>query len=304
MRRALTGITRQGQRNYQNGSLGNVAFQPLGVNLHLPASVAVANNSSYNIIIRGFAGHNKWSKIRHKKGANDKKKAALMGKASLAITAAAKECGGDMDNMKLQSAISHAKSVQLTKDRIEEAISKATSKAAADQDFESLRFDAMMSFDGTKIGCVITALSDNRNRTTQHVRHLVSKHGGEFLPTDNLAYMFVHVGWIVVDGVEDEDSLMECALEAGAENIEESDDDESDNNNFVVTTEEKDLFLVVTALRDASHNVSHFEHRYILQDQDHGGMELSPQGEEELIDFLEKMDEDTEDVNNVYHNAI
>ncbi|KAL3941709.1 MAG: hypothetical protein SGBAC_003989 [Bacillariaceae sp.] len=298
MRRALTGITRQSQRSYQNGSLGNVAFQSLGLNLHLPASVAA--NSSYNIFSRGFAGHNKWSKIRHKKGANDKKKAAVMGKASLSITAAAKECGGDMDNMKLQSAISHAKSVQLTKDRIEEAISKATSKAAADQDFESLRFDAMMSFDGTKIGCVITALSDNRNRTTQQVR----KHGGEFLPTDNLAYMFVHVGWIVVDGVEDEDSLMECALEAGAENIEESDDDESDNNNFVVTTEEKDLFLVVTALRDASHNVSHFEHRYILQDQDHGGMELSQQGEEELIDFLEKMDEDTEDVNNVYHNAI
>lgn len=226
-----------------------------------------------------------------------------MGKASLAITAAAKECGGDLSNLRLQSAISHAKSVQLSKDRIEEAIAKATSKSAADRDFESLRFDAMMNFDGTKIGCVITALSDNRNRTTQQVRHLVSKHGGEFLPTDNLAYMFVHVGWIVVDGIEDEDGLMDCALEAGADNIEESDDDESENS-FIVTTEDKNLFQVVTALRDEGYNVSHFEHRYILQDQQHGGMELSPQGEEELLDFLEKMDEDTEDVNNVYHNAI
>ncbi|CAJ1938072.1 unnamed protein product [Cylindrotheca closterium] len=303
MRRVLTSVTRQGQRICRNSSLDNGTLQHCNYwNFHLPASAA-ANTSSPSMITRGFAGHNKWSKIRHKKGANDKKKAALMGKASLAITAAAKDCGGDMDNMRLQSAISHAKSVQLTKDRIEEAISKAASKAGADQDFESLRFDAMMNFDGTKIGCVITALSDNRNRTTQQVRHLVSKHGGEFLPTDNLAYMFEHVGWIVVHGVEDEDALMECALEAGAENIEESDVDESDNN-FVVTTDEKDLFQVVTALRDASHNVSHFEHRYILQDQDHGGMELSPQGEEELIDFLEKMDEDTEDVNNVYHSAI
>ena len=139
---------------------------------------------------RFMAGHNKWSKIRHKKGANDKKKAVLMGKASRAITAAAKDCGGDMSNLRLQSAISHAKSVQLTKDRIEEAVAKATSKSTSDQDLANIRFDAMMNFHGQKVACVITALSDNRNRTTQQVRHVVSKQGGEFLPTDNLSYVF------------------------------------------------------------------------------------------------------------------
>lgn len=257
---------------------------------------------------RFLAGHNKWSKIRHKKGANDKKKAALMGKASQAITAAAKDCGGDLSNLRLQSAISHAKSVQLTKDRIEEAISKATSKSTSDQDLASIRFDAMMNFDGNKVGCVITALSDNRNRTTQQVRHAVTKNGGEFLPTDNLSYLFVHVGWIEVNEVEDEDALFDCALEAGAINIEDGgDDDEFVESNgkksFVITTDEKDLWQIVTAMRESGYSVAHFEHRYILQDQEHGGVALSLEGEESLLDFLEIMDE-TEDVNNVYHNAI
>jgi transcriptional/translational regulatory protein YebC/TACO1 len=225
-----------------------------------------------------------------------------MGKASRAITAAAKDCGGDLSNLRLQSALSHAKSVQLAKDRIEEAISKATSKASSDQDFDNLRFDAMMNFDGHKIACVITALSDNRNRTTQQVRHLVSKQGGEFLPTDNLAYLFEHVGWVVVHDVKDEDTLFEEALEAGALNVVE-DDDEERIHSFIVTTDEKDLFHVVAKLRKSGNNVSHFEHRYILQDQEHGGVELSSRGEDDLVEFLELMDE-AEDVNNVYHNAI
>eukprot|EP00980_Cylindrotheca_fusiformis_P010515 scaffold2331_cov126-Cylindrotheca_fusiformis.AAC.5 len=273
---------------------------------NLPSRFRISN-PCFRPAVRAFAGHNKWSKIRHKKGSNDKKKAALMGKASRAITVAAKDCGGDMSDLRLQSAISHAKSVQLTKDRIEEAISKATAKSSSDQqDFSSLRFDAMMNFGSSNIGCVITALSDNRNRTTQQVRHLVSKHGGEFLPTDTLAYIFEHVGWVVVSDVADEEALFEAALEAGATNIEEDDADEEiedSTNTFVVTTEEKDLFQVVAGLREAGYNIAHFEHRYILQDQEHGGVEVSPEGEEALIDFLEKMDE-TDDVNNVYHNAV
>lgn len=290
-----------------------LAFPPYSQTSKLPASPIPNHNPSINLTPitlsrRSFAGHNKWSKIRHKKGANDKKKAALMGKASRAITAAAKDCGGDTSDLRLQSAISHAKSVRLTKDRIEEAVAKATSKSSSEEDFASLRFDAMMNFGGSKVACVITALSDNRNRTTQQVRHLVSKHGGEFLPTDNLAYVFEHVGWVVIGNGADEDALFEAALEAGAVNVEPDDIDEetsgSNNpNSFVVTTDEKDLFHVVRALRNDMYDVSHFEHRYILQDQEHGGVEVSLEGEEELLDFLEKMDE-TDDVNNVYHNAI
>ena len=253
------------------------------------------------MLTRHFAGHSKWSNIRHKKGAKDKARASILGKASRAIAAASKACGGDLTNLRLQSCIAHAKAVQLPKDRIEEAITKAT-KANSDQDLINLRFDAMMAFDGGKVACVITALSDNRNRTTQNVRHLVTKDGGELLPTDSLAYLFVQVGLIMVENVKDEDELFECALEAGADNVEEENSEESENS-FLVTTDEKDLWHVVTSLRGSGYEVAQFEHRYILQDLEHGGVELSEEGEEQLGSFLEKMDEN-EDVTNVFHNAM
>jgi YebC/PmpR family DNA-binding regulatory protein len=252
---------------------------------------------------RNFAGHSKWANIRHKKGAKDVQRAALFGKASRAITVASRACGGDLTNLLLQGAIAHAKSIQLPKDRIEDAIAKATSKSSTDADLIKLRFDAMMTFGGTKVACIVTALADNRNRATQQVRATVSKLGGELLPTDKLAHLFVHVGQILVEAVEDEDELLMLALDAGATNIESEDDNgEESNRNFVVTTDEKDLWQVVTSLRDGGFQASQFEHRYVLVDEEHGGVDLSPEGVDELEVFLERMDEN-EDVNNVYHNA-
>lgn len=265
------------------------------------------------ILRRGLAGHNKWSKIRHKKGAKDKARASLLGKASKAITAAALDCGGDTTNMRLQSAIQHAKSVQLPKDRIDDAIQKAISKGNNEDRMETVRYDAMIQVGGTKVGCVITALTDNRNRTGAQVRHMVTKYGnGELLPSDNLAYLFEHVGMITVENVKDEDELLECALDGGAINVEQDDDDDEENENsnsttWFVTTEDTNLWQVVTALQQtssSSFNVTQFEHMYILQDPEHGRVKLTDteNGEKELYMFLEQMDEN-EDVTNVYHNA-
>jgi YebC/PmpR family DNA-binding regulatory protein len=254
---------------------------------------------------RTLAGHNKWSKIRHKKGAKDAARAGILGKASRAITAASRDCNGDLTNLRLQSAIQHGKSVQLPKDRIQDAIAKATlSKNSGMQDLKNLRFDAMMTFGQQKVACIITALTDNRNRSTQNVRHLVTKAGGEFLPTDKLGYIFHQVGLVLVENVQDEDALFECALEAGATNVEAEDDDYdgSPTTNFVITTDEKELYQVVTALQADGYELAQFEHRYVLVDQEHGGVDLSEEGSEELDSFLEKMDED-EDVNNIYHNV-
>jgi transcriptional/translational regulatory protein YebC/TACO1 len=126
------------------------------------------------------------------------------------------------------------------------------------------------------------------------------------------------------DDVEDfEEVLLECALEAGAINVEElSVDDEEDDSGdggssdahhtaegkrkkaYIVTTEERDLWQVVTALQEHGYNVSQFEHRYVLQDDEHGSIDLSKfdEAKQQLEDILEKLDDD-EDVNNVYHNA-
>jgi transcriptional/translational regulatory protein YebC/TACO1 len=241
----------------------------------------------------------------------------------------------------LQSAIAHAKAVQLPKERLEEAIEKGTATyrkgGSVDVDLESLRFDAMMrivTVDETKeesvaqVACIITALSDNRNRTTQQVRHLVTKTGGELLPTDNLNYLFHQVGVILVeqqpsqhgspisDAIDGfEEALMDVALEAGAINMEELppdvDEDGEDEmqtpnlehaKTYVVTTEERDLWQVVQALQKSGYQASQFQHRYVLQDDEHGGVVLSKDAWQQLADFIDKV-EDLEDVNHVFHNA-
>jgi YebC/PmpR family DNA-binding regulatory protein len=286
---------------------------------HALASVAAFLNAGVTLFppppSRRWAGHSKWANIRHKKGAKDKVRAAILGKASLGIMAASKACSGDLSNLRLQSAIAHAKSVQLPKDRIEDAIAKGTiSKGSGDADLLNLRYDAMLNMGGTKVACLVLALSDNRNRTASSVRHLVTKDGaGELMSTDSLAYVFDLVGQITVENVEDEDALLECALEAGALNMEPNDeglpDDEKNDDSsntidqFVVTTEDTELFQVVNCLRDGGYNVTQFDHRYVLTDQEHGGVELSSEGEDALIQFLDKMDEN-EDVTNVFHNAV
>ena len=282
-----------------------------------------------------MAGHNKWSKIRHKKAANDKNRVKIFSKAAKAIIAASRACNGDTSNLRLQSAIAHAKAVQLPKDRIEDSIAKGSSSGDSKNtaaDLETIRFDAMMEFGSSKVACIIKALTDNRNRTVQNVRYIITKSGGELLPTDKLSYIFVQVGLILVDNVQcsKEDDLFECALDAGAINIEHNDDDvvvldddKDDNNNldsnqnddngkiepnegrksYTITTDEKDLWQVVSSLQDAGYDVSQFEHRYVLQDQEHGYADLSKEGIEALDQFLEKLDEN-EDVTNVYHNAL
>ncbi|KAG7374707.1 transcriptional regulator [Nitzschia inconspicua] len=293
---------------------------------------------------RTMAGHNKWSKIRHKKGAKDVKRANIFGKASKSLTAASRDCNGDVTNLRLQAAIAHAKAVQLPKDKLEEAIEKGTTvyrtKKGAGADLENLRFDAMMRIsssseekttddsDSAQVACIILALSDNRNRTTQQIRHLVTKTGGELLPTDNLNYLFHQVGVILVEqpSIKDEKSteefeeeLLEAALEAGAINVEElplhqqeeeSENDEASNDEkaneslatFVVTTEERDLWQVVQALQSNGYQISQFQHRYVLQDEEHGGVDLSPDTWKQFEEFIDKL-EDLEDVNHVYHNA-
>ena len=257
-----------------------------------------------------MAGHSKWANIRHKKGAKDKARAAALGKASTAIIAASKACNGDMSNLRLQSAIAHAKSVQLPKDRIEDAVAKGTSKGSGEADLLNLRYDAMLSLSGSKVACIVTALTDNRNRTASSVRHLITKEGaGELMPTGSLSHVFQHVGQILVEDIRDEDALLESAMEAGALNMEAQDgnadenDESSTGRQYLVTTEDTDLFQVVESLREAGYIVSQFEHCYALQDPEHGGVELSSDGEEALIQFLDKMDEN-EDVTNVFHNAI
>jgi YebC/PmpR family DNA-binding regulatory protein len=243
-----------------------------------------------------MAGHNKWSKIKRKKGAKDVARSGLFAKASRAIIVASKACRGDMANLQLQSAIQHAKSIQLPKDRIQDAINKHEEKGKEGQAFQNMRYDAMLTLGGTKVACILTALTDNRNRTASHVRATVVRAGGELLASASHDYLFRHTGMILLETFAgDEEALWECALEAGASEV------DVDNQSAMITCEPADLWSLVASLRENGYEPDEFEHRYVVIDPS-SFVSLNEEGQEQLESFLDKMDED-EDVTNVYHNC-
>jgi YebC/PmpR family DNA-binding regulatory protein len=258
-----------------------------------------------------MAGHNKWSKIKRTKAPKDVARSSAFAKASRAIAAASRACGGDLSNLQLQSAIQHDKSIQMPKDRIQDAIDKFMKNkggaAASSSSLESVRYDAMMNFDGQKVACLIIALTDNRNRTATSVRTTINKAGGELLPTNALSYLFDHVGIVVLGhhannnnntaaADDNEDALYEVALEAGATDFVE-------DNNRLVICEASDLWKLVTALRESGYVPLEFEQHFVLSDSDNAVGPLSMRGAAKLNAFLEKLDEDM-DISNIYHNAI
>lgn len=245
-----------------------------------------------------MAGHSKWSKIKRSKGAKDVARSGVFAKASRAIIVASKKCSGDMANLQLQSAIQHAKSIQLPKDRIQDAINKHQEKNKDSQSFQTMRYDAMLTLGGTKVACIVTALTDNRNRTAASVRATVVRTEGELLATASHDYLFDHVGMVLVEKFDgNEDALWECALEAGATEV----DVDEEQSSAVMTCEPADLWNLVTALQQQGYDPQEFEHRYMLADPSNA-VPLSEEGQESLEKFLDKMDED-EDVTHVYHNC-
>lgn len=168
-----------------------------------------------------MAGHSKFANIKHRKGAQDKKRSNLFSKLSREITVAAKMGLPDPDmNPRLRLAVNAAKGQSMPKDNIQRAIDKAT--GGDGEDYEEIRYEGYGP-GGTAI--IVEALTDNRNRTATSVRTAFSKHGGNLGASGSVAHGFDHVGQISYPAdAGDADSVFEAALEAGAEDVESSDD--------------------------------------------------------------------------------
>lgn len=118
-----------------------------------------------------MSGHNKWSKIKHKKATTDAQKSKLFGKAAKVITVESKRCGGDKDDPGLKTAIENAKSVNMPSQNIERAIQRGTDTNAAV--IESITYEA---YGPGGCAILIDTLTDNRNRTAQEIRHILAEH--------------------------------------------------------------------------------------------------------------------------------
>src|SRR5258707_6471621 len=144
-----------------------------------------------------MSGHSKWSSIKHKKGAADKKRGALFSKLSRAIIVAAREGGGDPSaNLSLQNAIEKARSYAMPKDNIERAIARGSGADADAAAYETVIYEG---YGAGGVAILVEALTDNRNRTAADVRSAFAKHDGNLGATGAVAWQVERPAGIPVD---------------------------------------------------------------------------------------------------------
>jgi len=237
-----------------------------------------------------MSGHSKWSTIKHKKKATDAKRGKIFSKLIKEVTIAARTGGGDpASNPRLRTAIQAAKSENMPKDNIERAIKKGTGE------LEGVNYEENV-YEGYGPGgaaILLESLTDNKKRAVADIRHILTKGGGNLGANGCVSYMFDQKGYLVVEKASvDEDTVMEVALEAGAEDMRE------DGDNFEIITDPKDFESVKAAIDSASIPCIGAEITMLPQATTH----LLGKEAEQMVRLMEAL-EDCDDVQKVYTNA-
>ena len=237
-----------------------------------------------------MSGHSKWSTIKHKKGAADKKRAKVFTKLIKEITVAARMGGGDASaNPRLRRAIDSAKAQNMPKDNVDRAIKKGTG------DMDGVNYEEIIyeGYGPGGVAVMVECLTDNKNRTIADVRYIFNKAGGNVGTDGCVAWMFDKKGVITISKENaDEDTLMEVALDAGAEDIK----DEGDS--FDVLTAPEDFDAVKDAIDGAEISCEVAEISMVPQNT----TAVSGKDAEQMIRFMEALD-DNDDIQNFYTNA-
>jgi YebC/PmpR family DNA-binding regulatory protein len=188
-----------------------------------------------------MAGHNKWSKVKHIKAVVDAKKGKVFSKLAKELTLAAKHGGASPDtNARLRSAILNARAVNMPGDNIERAIKKGAGGA----DSASLEEIMYEGYGQGGVAMLIEVVTDNRNRSVNDIKVLMSKNGGIFADAGSVSYLFNRRGEIRLDKAGlNEDTALELALEAGGEDMVDGGDE------WVIYTAVDQLFAVGSALQ-------------------------------------------------------
>jgi len=167
-----------------------------------------------------MAGHSKWANIKFRKAAQDARRGKIFTKLIKEITVSARLGGGDPDaNPRLRAAIDKALAGNMTRDTINRAV-KRGSGALAGEDIVEIRYEG---YGPGGVAVLVECATDNKNRTVSEVRHAFTKHGGNLGTDGSVAWLFNKIGSIVFSNGEDEEEVMNAALEAGAEDIESED---------------------------------------------------------------------------------
>ncbi len=238
-----------------------------------------------------MAGHSKWAKVKHFKGAIDAKRGRIFAKLAREITISAKQSGGDPDmNPRLRMVLFKCRSANMPSDNIERAIKKGTG-GGEDANFEELTYEV---YGPGGVALLVELSTDNRNRTASEIRSLLSKNGGSIATSGSVTRLFHRQGQLIIprEAVQ-EDQLMEWALEAGAEDF------QAEPEGYEILTEPGQLEAVHKhiegkGIKCAAAQVTSLPTLTVpLQD------EPTISAVSKLIDVLEEHD----DVKEVYSNA-
>lgn len=237
-----------------------------------------------------MAGHSKWANIKHRKAAQDAKRGKVFTKLIRELTVAAREGGSDADsNPRLRAAIDKALSNNMTRDTVDRAVKRG----AGELDGQELITVIYEGYGPGGTAVMVETMTDNRNRTVSSVRHAFSRSGGNLGTDGSVAYLFTKHGVISYAEGADEDSLMDAALEAGAEDIVTNDDGTID----VFTTPET-FGAVKDALDATGIEADNAEVTQIPSTK----AELDLATAQKFMRLVDNL-EDDDDVQEVYHNA-
>ena len=235
-----------------------------------------------------MSGHSKWSTIKRKKGANDAKRGKLFTKLIKEITVSARGGGEEESNPRLRSAIQNAKGANMPQATIDRAIRRGTGEEPGAIYEESL----YEGYGPAGVAVMVETLSDNKNRTVADVRHVFTKRGGNLAEKGAVSYMFAKKGLIEVSADEvGEDDLMLAVMDAGAEDLQNSED------VFEVLSAVESFEAVKQALESAGIEFSQATLAWTPQNT------LAVEGDdaEKIVRLLEDL-EDLDDVQRVFSN--
>lgn len=237
-----------------------------------------------------MAGHSKWANTRHRKAAQDAKRSKIFTKFIREITVAARSGGGLVeDNPRLRLVVDKALTANMSRDVIDRAIKRGV----GDDDGASMEEFTYEGYGVGGVAVLINVMTDNRNRSASDVRHAFTKCGGNLGTDGSVGYLFTKQGEIYLEPGADEDSVMEIALEAGADDIVT----QADGSIEVITPWEI-LGKVRSALESSAIVVAHADINMapsLMVDMD----EETAAKNLKLIDMLEDLD----DVQAVFTNA-
>ena len=233
-----------------------------------------------------MSGHSKWSTIKHKKAAVDKKRGKLFTQAAKELTLSAREGGGDPEfNPRLRLAIDKAKAVNMPKDNIERAIKRGTGELEGEELFE-LMYEGYAPHG---VGLLIEVVTDNKNRSVADIRSTLSKADGTMASAGSVSWQFTRKGYIEVKEYADQDELFLIAADAGAEDL------EFEDGVANVYSDPTNMQAIRNALEEAGYEVTEVQLVY----EPNNPMTLDTRQALQVLALIDKLD-DLDDVQSIY----